>query len=336
MKDLKELFGRCGAGILILLVKVGFKLMATLVKMTKALKVGKVGLATVSFASYAYIFTWKFALVLMGSIFIHECGHVWAMRRCGMPTKGVYFIPFLGAAAVSSEGAFKTRATEVYVALWGPAVGMLLAVLVGFCYFLHPDPVLAAVASWMAMINLFNLLPISPLDGGRVLKSLMFSVNRFLGLTWLAAGILVACVLATKANLGLFTFLAVIGFFEFAGELWRKSERMRRWIAKKRDEHEENHKRAIFILKFPWVSREATPAIWKMEQQNAKNAEKGMIWCDRKLATMSGNQDVPSLSVFEFAVTVFSFLGLVVILWALMVSMKHVPGAEVALKLLEG
>ncbi len=223
MKFQETLFSRCGAGFLTLVVKSGFKLLAVFAKMAKAAKVGKTGLATASFAGYAYIFTWKFALVLMSAIFIHECGHVWAMKRCGIPTKGIYFIPLLGAAAVG-DGAFKTRAIEVYVTLWGPVVGMLLAALVGFCYFLHPDPVLAAFASWMAMLNLFNLLPINPLDGGRVLKSLMFSVNRFVGLIWLAVGIFVACVLAVKANLGLFVILAFVGSLEFGAELWRKSE----------------------------------------------------------------------------------------------------------------
>lgn len=335
MKVLKETLGRCGAGFLTLLVKVGFKLMATLAKMTKALKVGKVGLATASFAGYAYIFTWKFALVLMASIFLHECGHVWAMRRCGVPTRGIYFIPFLGAAAVGA-GLVKSRAVEVYVALWGPTVGMLLAVLVGFAYYFHPEPALAAVASWIAMINLFNLLPINPLDGGRVLKSLMFSVNRLLGLVWLSAGVLIACMLATRINFGLFSLLAFVGFFEFSGELWRKSEWMKRWLLEKRRKHEADHSRAIFVLRSPWVGAETTPSIWKAEQRNVSIAEKSMKWCDQRLARMSDAPDIPSLSAGEFFMATFSFVGLVAILWVLMVSMKHVPGAEVALKVLEG
>ena len=65
-------------GIWGLVVKVGSKFGATIVKLAKGLKIGKVGLAGASLASYSYMFTWEFAVLIMISLFVHESGHVWA------------------------------------------------------------------------------------------------------------------------------------------------------------------------------------------------------------------------------------------------------------------
>ena len=163
-----------------LLAKFGGKLLAIVIKLVKALKMGKVALAGLSFAAYASIFTWRFAFLLMGSIAFHELGHIWAMHRCGMKTRGIYFIPLFGAAAVSEEE-FPSREVESFVALAGPVWGMSLALATAGIYLATQSPVYAATAGWMAMINLFNLLPINPLDGGRVAKSIFFSIHRDAG-----------------------------------------------------------------------------------------------------------------------------------------------------------
>ncbi len=214
---------RASAGVLALLLKIGGKLLSVLVKLVKALKVGKLGLAGLTMGSYAYLFTWQFALLIMASLVFHECGHIWAMRRCGMRTKGIYFIPFVGGAAVTEE-AFPSRSAEVFIAIMGPIWGLALSVAMGAVYFLTRQPFFAAAASWMAMLNLFNLLPINPLDGGRIFKSIAFSVHSWVGLNFLAFGILATGYLVIVAHLGLFLLLLIIGTLDLIIEYRRRGQ----------------------------------------------------------------------------------------------------------------
>lgn len=206
------------AGLVALAAKVGPKLLAVVVKFAKVIKIGKFGLAIGSMAAYAYLFTWQFAIMVMISLFFHESGHIWAMKRCGLKTKGIYFIPFLGAAAVSEE-MFKTRRDEVYVAIMGPIWGFALAVGTALIYVFTGNALFAAAAGWMALVNLFNLLPINPLDGGRIMKSIAFSINSKMGFIFLVVGIIISIILTLWAGMILFVFLLFIGslelFFEY-------------------------------------------------------------------------------------------------------------------------
>lgn len=206
------------AGIGALAAKLGPKLLSVAVKLAKVAKIGKFGLAIGSMAAYAYLFTWQFAVLVMISLFFHESGHIWAMKRCGLKTKGIYFIPFLGAAAVSEE-MFKTRRDEVYIAIMGPIWGFVLATGTALVYVFTGNALFAAAAGWMALINLFNLLPINPLDGGRMMKSIAFSINSKAGLIFLVVGILTSMILIVWARLILFLILLLIGglelFFEY-------------------------------------------------------------------------------------------------------------------------
>jgi len=182
-------------------------------------KLTKIVLAGTSFALYAYMFTWKFALVIMVQLFIHEYGHIWAMKRCGIKTKGIYFIPFFGGAAVASE-AFKTRWDEVYVAMMGPVFGFMCAIASYAMWIYAGQAFYAAAASWMAMLNVINLIPINPLDGGRVMKSLMFSVKHNVGMIYMAVAIIAAFVIAFMYGWWTLVILGTLSFLELIIE-WR-------------------------------------------------------------------------------------------------------------------
>jgi Zn-dependent protease len=134
-------------------------------------KAGKLVLALASFAAYAFLFTWQFAVIILGMLVIHEGGHLRCMKHYGMKTRGIYLIPLIGAAAVA-EGNFPSRRAEATIALAGPLTGAALAAGTGLLYFATRNGAFAAAAAWMALINLFNLLPVVPLDGGRVVKSI--------------------------------------------------------------------------------------------------------------------------------------------------------------------
>jgi Zn-dependent protease len=186
-------------------------------------KLFKVGLAGVSFALYAYMFTWKFALVIMVQLFIHEYGHIWAMKRCGIKTKGIYFIPFFGGAAVASES-FKTRWDEVYIAMMGPVFGFMCAAASYAMWLITDLPFYAAASSWMAMLNVVNLIPINPLDGGRVMKSMIFSMKRTAGLIYMVLGILATFTVAVMFGMWTLVILGFISLLELVVEWkWRTS-----------------------------------------------------------------------------------------------------------------
>lgn len=197
-------------GLLGLLVKLGGVL-------AKALKTANLGWAAASFAAYGVIFSWKFAAALLLQLFVHEYGHVHAMRRTGMRVRGMYFIPFLGAAAVT-EDVFTSRRQQAYVALNGPFWGSALALVPLGLWLATRDPQYAAVASWWALLNLFNLLPILPLDGGRLLQALAFSFSSTLGLALTVLGLAGAVVVGTVFGYGLVWLVALLGASELLAE----------------------------------------------------------------------------------------------------------------------
>jgi hypothetical protein len=80
------------------LAKVGGKLLGVLAKLFKGAKVGKLASAGISMGAWSILYSWKFALLIMLLLIVHESGHVFVMRQMGMRTKGIYFIPLLGAA----------------------------------------------------------------------------------------------------------------------------------------------------------------------------------------------------------------------------------------------
>lgn len=204
------------AGLIALAVKVRSKVVK--------FKPGKVGLAGASMAFYAYLCTWGFAVIIMLTLFVHESGHIWAMKRCGMKTKGIYFLPFVGAAAVADEK-FPSRGAEVFIAIMGPIWSCALALLTGLMYLATDNPIFAAAASLMAMVTLFDLLPINPLDGGRIIKSIAYSVHsRIIGLVFLVIGLLASGFLTFKVGLGLFVFSLIVGGLQLAFAYKRRAE----------------------------------------------------------------------------------------------------------------
>jgi Zn-dependent protease len=177
-------------------------------------KAGKLLLALASFTAYAFLFTWQFAVIIVGMLVIHECGHLRCMKHYGMKTRGIYLIPLLGAAAVAEDN-FPSRRAEATIALAGPLTGAVLAAGTGLVYFATRNGAFAAAAAWMALINLFNLLPVVPLDGGRVVKSITCSVGSRTGLAALIAGMLLGAVLAVTADLWIFVILIPLGLLDY-------------------------------------------------------------------------------------------------------------------------
>jgi Zn-dependent protease len=125
----------------------------------------------ISFGAYLLFGPWWFALGLVGLLFVHEMGHVLEARRQGLPVSAPVFVPFLGAMITMKEMPHNAW-REARLAIAGPIVGSLgaLALYVAGVAFDSHD--LKALAFLGFFINLFNLLPVIPLDGGRVTAAL--------------------------------------------------------------------------------------------------------------------------------------------------------------------
>jgi Zn-dependent protease len=119
-----------------------------------------------SFGLYWTAWGWRFALGLVVSIYIHEMGHVAALRRYGIRATVPMFIPGLGAVIRLKEHPATPR-EDARVGLAGPWWGLGAAIAALGVYFATGSKIWGAIGHTGAWINLFNLLPIWQLDGGR-------------------------------------------------------------------------------------------------------------------------------------------------------------------------
>ena len=128
----------------------------------------------VSVAAFAIILGWIAALLLVFALLVHELGHLVAYRLMGQPWGRIVFLPFLGAIALPRL-AFETQGQAVFAALMGPGFSAPLALACVLPAFLgFETPVLLAVLGIVTVgLNLFNLLPVEPLDGGVALRSVL-------------------------------------------------------------------------------------------------------------------------------------------------------------------
>jgi Zn-dependent protease len=134
-------------------------------KLGKLLTTG--GSMLLSVVLYAFIFGWRYAVGFVALMFIHEMGHYIAARQRGLAVGLPTFIPFIGAW-VELKDLPHDAETEAYVGLGGPLLGTVGALA---CYFLarnEGSTWLLAVAYSGFFLNLFNLIPLSPFDGGRI------------------------------------------------------------------------------------------------------------------------------------------------------------------------
>ncbi|HDR7776721.1 TPA: site-2 protease family protein [Bacillus tropicus] len=122
-----------------------------------------------SLGAYAVIYGWKFGVALIYLLFIHEMGHLWAAKRKGIPTSPAIFIPFMGALIGMKEMP-KNAKDEAYIAYMGPLFGLLSFLPAIPLYMITKEPFWALIILLGSMINFFNLIPVSPLDGGRIIS----------------------------------------------------------------------------------------------------------------------------------------------------------------------
>jgi Zn-dependent protease len=141
------------------------------VKLLKFAKLAKVassaGSMLLSVFLYSLSYGWGYAAGFIGLLFCHEMGHYLAARQRGLAVGLPTFIPFVGAWIELKDG-FRDAETEAYVAFAGPAIGTLSALACLALGNLLDSDLMRAVAYSGFILNLFNLIPLSPLDGGRI------------------------------------------------------------------------------------------------------------------------------------------------------------------------
>lgn len=203
-------------------IKISFVGMAGLgLKLLKSAKVVKVLFAAGSLAAYSWLFSIEFAIALILCLVFHEYGHIKAMKYFGLKTKGIYLIPFVGGLALSDDK-INTRWQDIVISIMGPFFGLILSIACLVGYWLTDIEILAGLAVFNALLNLFNLLPILPLDGGHVLKSIAFSINSIVGLVACVLGAVFGVYVSYHFGLALLGFLLAIGSIEILFEYKRR------------------------------------------------------------------------------------------------------------------
>jgi Zn-dependent protease len=161
------------------------KLKAILLLLPKLKLFTAAGTMLISVAAYGAIWGWQFGAGFVALLFIHEMGHVIALRREGIRASAPMFIPFLGAV-ISAKSLGDNAAAEARVGLAGPILGSLGAVACVLIWHATGNDFWRALAFTGFFLNLFNLLPVVPLDGGRAMAA-MAPAMWFVGFAGLIA-----------------------------------------------------------------------------------------------------------------------------------------------------
>ncbi len=211
---LRRRAGGALAGAAALIAKFAAQLKGLLFLLPKAKLLLTAGSAFVSVAAYSLFWGWQFAVGFVVLLFVHEMGHVIQLRRQGISASAPTFIPFLGAV-IASRSLGDDVLAEAKVGLAGPVLGSLGAALCLAVGELSGSDFFLALAYVGFLINLFNLIPVVPLDGGRAMAA-MAPALWFVGFG--------AIVAATFVFHSPFMLLIAV----FAGfELWRRWQHRR-------------------------------------------------------------------------------------------------------------
>ncbi len=191
--NVRKRIGSALAALIALVAKFGVAIKALFLALPNLKLLVTAGTALVSVAAYSLFFGWEFAAGFVVLLFVHEMGHVIALRREGIRASAPMFIPFMGAA-IFTRSLGDNALAEARVGLAGPILGSIGAAAVAVVGKLTGSDLLIALAYFGFLINLFNLLPVVPLDGGRAAAA-MSPWMWFVGL-----GLLVALVFLEPGN----------------------------------------------------------------------------------------------------------------------------------------
>ncbi len=212
IQALRKRIGSMLAAIVALIAKFFTAIKGLLLLLPKVKFLTTTGTALISVAAYSLFFGWEFAAGFVLLLFVHEMGHVIQLRREGVPASAPMFIPGLGAV-VMMKSLPDDALAEARVGLAGPILGTLGAVICLVLAEVLGSDLLRALAYVAFFLNLINLIPVTPFDGGRAMAA-MAPAMWFIGL-----GTLVALFFIT-GNYFLLIFL-LLGFTD-TRRRWRQ------------------------------------------------------------------------------------------------------------------
>jgi len=180
----------------------------------------QISLAVVTIVTYALFFNPSIALGLFGLLAIHEYGHVVGLKITNISYEGPYFIPFLGAIIVPQEQHNSMWDEFVFVYL-GPLFGLFsVGLSIGLYYITH-NMIFMAIGFLAAFINLMNLIPVFPLDGGRLTRSIFTSISNSKASYFILAGIGgIFISLCVFFHFWVFSIFGVLGLFQIRNEYY--------------------------------------------------------------------------------------------------------------------
>jgi Zn-dependent protease len=185
----------------------------------------------VSAAFYVWFGGWWFGVGLIVLLFVHEMGHVVEAKRQGLPVSVPVFIPFMGALITMKQMPHNAW-REARLAIAGPLLGSAGALVLYLLGIVYDSQHLKALAFLGFLINLFNLLPVIPLDGGRITAALHPAL-------WLLGFLGLLALVIYQPNPILIIILLLAG-----SELWRRWQ-LRRVPEMKQYYRVQRHQRVI-------------------------------------------------------------------------------------------
>lgn len=221
LKDKKGILGVVGAFLLVLLKfkAILFLVLGKLKFLIILLKLGKFASTFISMilmiVIYAKMYGVAFGVGFVLLLLIHEMGHYLTAKLIKLDVSLPIFIPFVGAF-ISMKEEPKDSATEAKVAIGGPVLGSIGALICLLLYFISGEDFLAALAYVGFMLNLFNLIPVHPLDGGRVVSAISPKL-------WLI-GIPIGIIALFKAFNPIIVLLLILGIAKVI-EQYRNSDK---------------------------------------------------------------------------------------------------------------
>lgn len=146
-------------------------LAAVVLWMSKAKWLTTVVSLAASVGAYHLLGSWTFASGLLGIVLIHELGHAWAMRAHGLRAGAPIFIPFVGALIAMRDQPRDAR-VEAEIGYGGPLAGAAASTVAFLLFYLTQSPEWLMVSLLGYLLNLFQMVPVLPLDGGRIVAAI--------------------------------------------------------------------------------------------------------------------------------------------------------------------
>jgi stage IV sporulation protein FB len=156
-------------------------------------------------------------LMLTLALIIHEMGHFIAMKSFGYKDVNMFFVPLLGAYVSGTKHKISQK-QNVIMLLAGPVPGIFIGLILSFIAFTIKSEHLFSVANIFIYLNLFNLLPMMPLDGGKIIKAMFFETNEIINTVFVSISILLLIVIFVALKSFVFLIVPYLLIMQLVGQ----------------------------------------------------------------------------------------------------------------------